>query len=153
MANKDEKKKKTEGEITLVIPVSKSFVNSRSSGDLGEAFISGNTRIHPTFQTEVGTEMRCMTCGYQAPEYSFQSENQLSFEGCPECKNIDHSKFIAYNEEGLIGMNKTRTNPENYSSKPFDKIDNVDYGPHRPPNKEDVLKYKKAIKERFNKGI
>ena len=38
------KNKKSKSDPTLVFPV---FTVSRASGDLPEAFISGNTRIHP----------------------------------------------------------------------------------------------------------
>jgi hypothetical protein len=68
--------------------------------------------------------------------------------GCPECGNIDKSKFSCINENGLIGINRNRTNPENDIRKNINK--EVVYTEPRKPTKKDILKYRKAFKELFN---
>ena len=98
------------GMENLISRLTRSRNPSPRSPNTNQQSINNPTRAHPVHKTEEGTEMQCMCCGYQAPEFSFMSENMLSFKGCPVCANIDHTKYIKFNEDGLIGINKNRTN-------------------------------------------
>lgn len=100
------------GMENLISKVSRNF--SQQNNMQSTNLKGGETRPDPIHKTEFGTQQKCMNCGYMSVEESFLSENLLSFCGCPQCGNIDHSKFIKFNEDGLIGINEARTSPQDF---------------------------------------
>lgn len=98
-----------------IMPVGKSY-NSRATSVTGANITSGSvTRVSPENQSEAGTLIRCMTCRYKAPMEAFMSDNKMIFKGCPECGQIDRSKMVYIDEEGITVPNESNIHLKDFS--------------------------------------
>lgn len=110
MASQEEKKKREiETNPFPITPVGRGY--PPSSTLIGK---SGNVRVSPESRSEAGVLTRCMNCNHKAPQQNFLSSNKMVFNGCPNCGEIDRSKMVYINEDGII-PNESHGHPKDFS--------------------------------------